>query len=88
MAALLPAGWSPPSLAWGHLARSAISLGNLETEGPGPGMEGREGVGRRKGGENVPQARRSEPRLLCPVLAPQPPGTWKQEAFCGQQGLA
>lgn len=47
--ALLPAGRSPASLAWDHLARSAISLGNLETEGAWAKDEGEGGSGEEEG---------------------------------------
>lgn len=65
--ALLPAGRSPPSLAWGHLARSAISLGNLETEGAWARDEGEGGSGEEEGRKGTPgQAVRAQIALPSP----------------------
>lgn len=57
--------------------RSAISLRNLEGEG-----------GKEEGAGRVPRPGSQSPDGLHPVLAPQPRGTWEQEAHCGRQGLA
>lgn len=77
-----------PHLAWGHRTDQPFALETWRGWNWARLGAGREGGRKKEGGGRVPSPGSQSPDGLHPVLAPQPPGTWEQEALCGWQGPA